>query len=284
MKHSFKINMMAFAVATAVAVAGSAAFAARPPGVGGGGGKKPPTELGNNLSFAAMIVGGGGPTLRLPCSLTPTDPYGPQSTQYPGYWLQKTEAVWQAACDNTAATADVTATWGANLLGDASLKAGRPIRVEMVLTESGGTNDNPGYVVVNLTPTLEDRLSTYGTNGTTQATDYTVYDSGAKLKIEQCEDETCAVIVATPLPEGNATAELNSMGNIVYGYNWGTKGKTNAPAAGIYKLTFTANNTTIVSAPGAQNCAAEDNCTFVIINVSPGGSGGGKPPGAGEGE
>jgi len=64
-------------------------------------------------------------------------------------------------------TANVTATWGANLLGEAeALKAGRPIRVEMVLTESGGPAENPGYVVVNLTPTLEDRLSTYGTDGT----------------------------------------------------------------------------------------------------------------------
>jgi hypothetical protein len=245
---------------------------------------KPTVELGNNLSFAAKIVGGGGPTLRATCSTTPTPPYGPQSTLYPGYWLQKTEAVWQAACDNTATTADVTATWGANLLGDASLKAGRPIRVEMTLTESGGTVDNPGYVVVNLTPTLDDRLSTYGTNGTQQFTNYTVYDNGAKLRIEQCTDEACTPPLTTILPEAIATAELNSLGNIVYGYNWGTKGKTNAPAAGIYKLTFTAKNTTIVSAPLAQTCPAGENCTYVIINVTPGGSGGGKPPGAGEGE
>ena len=248
---------------------------------------KPTVELGNNLSFAAWFVGGGGPALRLPCDLVPTDPDGPECTLYPGYWCQKTEAEWQAACvvGPPDGSVGVTATWGANLLGDASLKAGRPIRVEMVLTESGGPPDNKGFVVVNLTPTLEDRLSTYGTDGTEQTTDYTVYDNGAKLKIEQCEDETCEVTKPTPiLPEGPATAELNSLGNIVYGYNWGTKGRTNAPAAGIYKLTFTANNTTIASAPGAQNCAAGENCTYVIITVSPGGSGGGKPPGAGEGE
>jgi hypothetical protein len=195
--------------------------------------------------------------------------------------------LWTAECTTATVEDDVqvTATWGANLLGEAeALKAGRPIRVEMVLTESGGPPDNPGYVVVNLTPTLEDRLSTYGTDGTEQLTDYTVYDNGAKLKIEQCENVSCQNIIATILPETTATAELNSLGNIVYGYNWGTKGRTNAPAAGIYKLTFTANNTTIMSAPGAQNCQAGDNCTYVIITVSPGGSGGGKPPGAGEGE
>jgi hypothetical protein len=289
MKYSFKINMMAFAVAGVLAGMGGFsgdAFAAKgSPGPPEGGGRPGGETLGNNLSYAAMIVGGGGPTLRLGCQDTAIAPSGPECTLYPGYWCQKTDATWSAAC-TTATVADgveVTATWGANLLGDASLKAGRPIRVEMVLTESGGITGNPGYVVVNLTPTLEDRLSTYGTNGTMQYTDYTVYDNGAKLKIEQCQDETCAVIVATPLREGIATAELNSMGNIVYGYNWGTKGKASAPAAGIYKLTFTANNTTIVSNPGAQSCT-EGNCTFVIINVSPGGSGGGKPPGAGEGE
>lgn len=244
---------------------------------------KPTVELGNNLSYAAMIVGGGGPTLRIACPTAAIAPSGPQCNQYPGYWCQKTEATWSAEC-TTATTANVTATWGANLLGDASLKAGRPIRVEMVLTESGGVPDNQGYVVVNLTPTLEDRLSTYGTDGTAQVTDYTVYDNGAKLKIEQCDNLSCQNITGTILPEQIFTAELNSTGNIVYGYNWGTKGKASAPAAGIYKLTFTANNTTIVSAPGAQNCPAGENCTYVIINVSPGGSGGGKPPGAGEGE
>jgi hypothetical protein len=288
MKYSFKINMMAFAVAGVLAGMGGFsgdAFAAKgSPGPPEGGGRPGGETLGNNLSYAAMIVGGGGPTLRLGCQDTAIAPSGPECTLYPGYWCQKTDATWSAAC--TTATVDdsveVTATWGANLLGD-SLKAGRPIRVEMVLTESGGTADNPGYVVVNLTPNLEDRLSTYGTDGTTQSTDYTVYDNGAKLKIEQCTDAACTPPLTTILPDGTASAELNSMGNIVYGYNWGTKGKASAPEAGIYKLTFTANNTTIVSAPGAQNCAV-GNCTYVIINVSPGGSGGGKPPGAGEGE
>ena len=240
---------------------------------------KPAVELGNNLSFAAKFVPNttGAPPLRATCSNALTPPQGSECTSFPGYYCQKTDAVWQAACDIApVGSLNVTATWGANLLGDAPLKAGRPIRVEMVLTESGGTA-GPGYVVTNLTPELEDRLATYGTNGTVQNTNYTVWDAGARLKIEKCADEACVQPIGT-IVDGVATAELNSLGNIVYGYNWGTKGKASAPVAGIYKLTFTANGTTITSAPGAQDCAEGTNCTYVIITVTQAaGGGGGKP-------
>jgi len=195
---------------------------------------------------------------------------------FPGYWCQKTAAVWQAACTTAAAdSVGVTATWGANLLGG-NISAGKPIRVEMVLTEAGGPTDNPGYVVVKLTDEL-DRLATYGTDGSVQKTDYTVLDVGATLRIETCENLGCATPSGTILPDTEFTPEINSLGNVVYGYNWGTKGKTNSPAAGIYKLTFTAKNTMIVSAPGAQNCPALENCTYVIIDVKQS-SGGGGPP------
>lgn len=242
----------------------------------------PAAELGNNLSFAAKLVPGGGPALRLPCAETASDPSGPRCTLFPGYWCQKTEAVWQAACTTAAADGStlVSAGWGANLLGDASIKAGRPIRVEMVLTESGGPTAQ-GYVVTKLTDEL-DRLATYGTNGTIQNTNYTVFDAGATLKIETCANASCEVPTGTILPETIFTPEINSLGNIVYGYNWGTKGKKSAPSAGIYKLTFSANGTTLANAPGAQMCSPEDNCTYVIITVSSaaggGGGGGGQGP------
>lgn len=240
---------------------------------------QPGEEYGNNLSFATKFVpvvpsSGEGTFLRLDCSTTPTPPSGAQCSLFPGYWCQKTAATWQAACEVTG-TADVTATWGANLLGDATLSAGRPIRVEMVLTESGGTSDNPGYIVVKLTDEL-DRLATYGTDGTPQYKEYTVLDDGATLKIETCGNLACDPPTGTILPEQAFTPEINSLGNVVYGYNWGTKGRTNAPAAGIYKLTFTANYTTILSAPGAQRCA-DGSCAFVIIDVRQSSGGGGRP-------
>jgi hypothetical protein len=242
---------------------------------------KPTVELGNNLSFATKFVGtAGAPATRLTCDpFSPTSPRGPQCVDFPGWWCQKTEAVWQAVCGPGALGTVVAASWGANLLPGASLKAGRPIRVEMTLTEVG--NAANGYVVQNLTPDLEDRFATYGTQGVEQPSDYVVFDSGATLKIERCADMACAVPTSTVLPETPITAELNSVGKVVYGYNWGTKGKTTAPTAGIYKLTFTANATVIGSAPGgAYQCAAPDNCTYTIINVLPAG----KPSNPGGGE
>jgi len=242
-------------------------------------GKPPPhVEMGNNLSFATKFVPNAinAPTLRLACSTTPTDPDGPYcSTQFPGYWCQKTLAVWQAACieGSGPGPTTVTALWGNNLLGDAPLKAGRPIRVEMVLTESGGTA-GPGYIVTNLTPELEDRLATYGTDGAVQNTDYVVFDDGARLKIETCVDTGCTQ-TSGEIYEGAFIPEINSLGKVVYGYNWGTAGKATAAQPGIYKLTFTAIGTTIDSAPGAQPCTV-GNCTFVIITVTQSAGGGGR--------
>jgi hypothetical protein len=254
------------------------------PAAFGKGKPLPEEEYGNNLSFATKFVpevpatGEGTFLGRGTCPAVATPPDGPQCNLFPGYWCQKTEAFWQATCAIApAGSVGVTATWGANLLGDATISAGRPIRVEMVLTEAGGAPINPGYRVIKLTDEL-DRLATYGTDGTVQNTDFTVLDVGATLRIETCENLGCATPSGTVLPDTEFTPEINSLGNVVYGYNWGTKGKANAPAAGIYKLTFTAINTTIVSAPGAQNCAAGENCTYVIIDVKQSSGGGGGPP------
>lgn len=268
------MNKSLLAIAIALALAASpTAFAKGKP--------TPGEEYGNNLSFATKFVpavpaSGEGTFLRGDCLADATPPGGPYCNLFPGYWCQKTEAFWQAACTTAeAGTVAVTATWGANLLGG-NISAGKPIRVEMVLTEAGGSANNPGYVVVKLTDEL-DRLATYGTSGTPQYTDFTVLDVGATLRIETCENLGCTTITGTILTDTEFTPEINSLGNVVYGYNWGTKGKMNTPAAGIYKLTFTANNTTIVSAPGAQNCPALENCTYVVINVKQSSGGGNRP-------
>lgn len=246
--------------------------AAPPPGKG-----KPPVEeeTGNNLSYAGKFVPStvGAPSLRLTCldQLQPPDATDPKCTDFPDYWCQKTAATWQAACV-TAMTAIVNANWGANLVGDGVLKAGKPIRVEMGLVDATSPLQTR-IIVTNLTPDLEDRFATYGTNGaTTSDTSYSVFDAGATLKIETCNTSECLVPTGVVLPEGPMSAEINSLGNIVYGYNWGTKGRTNAPAPGTYKLTFCANNTQILGANSPK--PVEDNCTSVVKTLTVGGRGG----------
>jgi hypothetical protein len=173
----------------------------------------------------------------------------------------------------TADTASVATAWGANLLGDAPLKAGRPIRVEMGLTEVGGVT-GVGYVVTKLTPELDDRLATYGTNATTQTTSFVVWDAGATLLVQKCADPACVQTTGSPVFDGVMSAEINSLGKVVYGFNWGTGGKASAAEPGTYRLTFSTNNTSIGSTNG-QVCGPK--CTYVIIEVTQSAGGGGPP-------
>lgn len=262
---------------TAIALAVGCAMTAS---VALGGNEPVAEEVGNNLSYPAKFLGTeGAPALRLPCTGDPTVPSGPQCTdfaEYPGefFWCQKTEATWQAAC--TAApgiTTVVNANWGANLVGDGRLMAGKPIRVEMNLAETGlSALPMPGYAVIKLTPDLEDRFATYGTRGDPLSVTYSVFDAGASLMIEACDDPACVDIAGTVLPRGPMSSEINATGNIVYGYNWGIKGGANAPEAGTYKLTFFANQALIASSNG-QLCPLGENCTFVIVTLAPGAGG-----------
>jgi hypothetical protein len=312
MKHSFRINMMAFAVATAVAVAGSAAFAAKPLGVGGG--KKPTTELGNNLSQPAKFLSGGTtnpPTVRVPCdtysSTTNQDPtllpVLQADTNY--YWLQKSESTWTADCSSGVTVTDygsvveLKGDWGDNLTGGGMLKAGKPIRVEMGLFEVIESPDGPipvsgsGYPITNLTPDLADRLATYGLKCVSDCTvspvaaiadmPYRVFDGTARLTIVQTAP------TAKSIYDGPMTAEINSTGGVVYGFNWGTSGRTNAPQAGTYEIEFTIDNPNshMGSVADGTLCTPDDDttggCARVTIVLTAGGRGG-PPPGSGEGE
>ncbi len=78
-----------------------------------------------------------------------------------GYYYVQGVHSWQAGCIENQPSATVTAAWGDNLTGDASLKAGSPIRVEMGL--DAGPVGLTGFTVVKLEPLELDRLSAYGT-------------------------------------------------------------------------------------------------------------------------
>ena len=198
---------------------------------------------GSNLSVPAVFVPGvsadGAPALRGGECGNAKSPTGPMSLVYPGYWLQKSEPVWQAQCAE-AVTMDVTANWGDNLTSRPLVSSRQPIRVEIGLE---GTPVSPmtGYAVEKLTPDAEDRLATYGTRGApTSFPVVRVFDSGSRLRIERTDGPGGVVY------DGPMSAEINSVGAVVYGYNWGVKGKGNRALPGTYRITFTVSRARIV--------------------------------------
>ena len=279
--------------ATTSAMAAGGPPAGRGGGGGGPGGGGETETLGNNLSVPAVFVpsstAAGAPALRLPRG-SAVAPSGPQSDVFSGYWLQKTEATWSADC-STAAAASVVADWGDNLTASPSIAAGKPVRVEVGLLDPNAKGMT-GYLVDNLTPTLADRNATYGTNGTTFTTgnpgapETRVWDSGAHLTIVPVVDG----VAGSPIYDGAMTAEINSTGAVVYGYNWGIGGSQNGPAAGTYRLTFTTSDATTIT--GVADAAAarvptfEDHSTILEITVGAGsgsGTGSGRGGGVGNG-
>jgi hypothetical protein len=274
----------------ALAIPGAAAYAAPPDGVG-------EETLGNNLSVPAIFVQttDGAPSLRLPCSETAQAPGADgalPSSLYPGYWLQKTDATWSATC-LVAESATVTADWGDNLTTAGSLTAGKPIRVEVGLFDPAAVGLT-GYAITNLTPLLEDRIASYGTRGL-DGDAYTtgdagapvtrVWDPAATLTIEQLVDGSWVVVV----PTAAMSAEINSTGSVVYGFNWGSKGRKNTPSSGDYRATFTTSGATTINAisdeSGINVPTFTVNSTTLEFSLAPQnrGGGGGSSGGPGQG-
>ncbi|MFN2320290.1 MAG: hypothetical protein ABR500_11510 [Dermatophilaceae bacterium] len=191
------------------------------------------------------------------------------------YYVQG-EDDWQASCTTELVdTVDVTADWGDNLTG-APLKAGTPIRVEMGLLATNPTGyEFTGFSVVKLTDQL-DREATYGTLGVAEPSygEVRAWDADAHLKIAKT-DNTLTVIDAA------ATAEINSTGRVVYGWNW------QLPEAGEYLITFTAPNVTFVGSDVGS--VVDGDTVTLLVNVAAtagggGGGGGGQGGGGGGGQ
>jgi hypothetical protein len=256
LKSAIWLTIMASAVAIA---------AGGPPE---GKGRKPPSEATNNLSVPAIMVSGvaggytncGGmewsdliPPTGTPLSGYPIDPLAE-------YFVQKVHK-WQAQCMTGpgGGAVSVYAAWGDNLGGDAKLRAGSPIRVELVLTDTSGVLGK-GYNVVKLEPSKLDRESAYGTLAPAISQDMTpvVHDGGAKLLITGPDGFSVAVDPLKP--------EINATGKVVYGY------QLTAPAPGPYDITFTMPNLTI---SGCDVGTCGDGHT-ASLTITVGGGGGGK--------
>ena len=243
----------------------------------------------NNLSVPLWVTS-DGTSISIPgganCSLdsTPTPLVGPSGEPISGYPIDPLAYYyvqgihkWQAPCatwDEVDGLGEpvrvpVTAAWGDNLAGDAKLKVGSPIRVEIVLTQDS-IDTQQGFTVVKLDPSALDRESPYGTLATddgsgtfsANASDFVplVYDSQAWLTIVG-NDGTVVVDEA-------ATAEVNATGKVVYGYN------LRVPSAQTYEITYTLPNVEITSSDAG--ICADQECSLLITVGSGGGGGGGK--------
>ena len=260
------------ALAALLAVPGAAL--AKGPGGGGGGGGGGETTLTNNLSVPAIIVSATGlvqPFTGLLCDGAYTPPTGVPQTGFEidptAYYFVQGVNKWQAPCVLAAAADAVTATpdWGDNLSGDAKLKVGSPIRVEVGL--DAGAKEMLGLTVLKLQPSALDRVSAYGTLATGDLTtgfvaspalsaETRVFDDDATLKIYN-------KVSGAVIYDGEATAEINATGRIVYGYN------LRVPTAGTYTIEFRTVNVETITG------TSEPYLFSLDIVVGGGGGGGG---------
>ncbi|HSN69945.1 MAG TPA: hypothetical protein VLT59_00485 [Steroidobacteraceae bacterium] len=271
-----------------------------------GKGNKPSSEVGNNLSVPAIIAGGTsafpiacgtegftdllepdkGPVYYAESCAETHD--GPVCRAEGNYYVQR-DAKWQAPCLQVL-SADASAKWGDNLAGgDAKLKVGSPIRVELVLWESTGLAvGEQGYLVIKLEPDELDRLSDYGHLARGSGTEgdpfagspyavgdmlpdggtfgAVVHDPDARLTIEQIVDG----IPVSTVYDGKAGAEINATGKVVYGHN------LRVSAVGTYRITYTMTNVNITGCD-VGDCTSGKTVVLPIEVISGGGGGGGKP-------
>jgi hypothetical protein len=253
--------------------------AAPPPGKG-----KPSSEATQNLSVPAILVGSLGTLVCGESDLFPSALVKPTGTPLTGYevtgyyWVQKVHT-WQAQCFNDT-QASVLGAWGDNLSGDAKLKVGSPIRVEIVLTnDTDFSGTLQGYAVLKLQPSLADRLSAYGHAAAGDAVSgwgddpanfspasWVVHDAGMQISVQNLDTGQFVVPLQPIKPEINAT------GKIVYGYN------LRVSAAGNYQIRF--NTTPAVTFEGVDAGTFDANNAYLdIVVTAKAGGGGGKKGG-----
>lgn len=265
--------------------ASAVAFAAGPPPGKGPGGHEEGGS--NNLSVPAIMIGGvagnavgcGSDGTFGGLSAPEGTPLGNWPINPSDYYYVQGVHSWQADCTQVAAdpgAVSVDGEWGDNLTGDAKLRAGSPIRVELLMFDANGTQAQAsGYEVVKLEPDTLDRLSAYGTLATPDGGGGyaatagvmrpVVYDVGARWSVYS--DDAGEYFIE----EEAIGPEINATGKVVYGYN------LRVPAAGTYTITFIMPNVTFNSCD-AGTCL-NDTAQLTIDVAGGGGSGGSKGKG-----
>jgi hypothetical protein len=257
-----------FMILTVVPAAGAKGGPPHPPGEEG-------EEAANNLSVPAIFIPGlaaspFGSVVTCTDADDSVDPTGDMGVivdgvlEHPDYYVQGI-ADWQSDCGE-AGVAEVAAgaEWGDNLT-NAPLKQGTPIRTEIGFLAEG-VEPMPGYTVVKLDPTLLDRESHYGTLGSEELfAEVRVWVSGVTLDIRN-DDGT-----EVPADQVDFSAEINSTGRIVYGFNW------QKPVAGEYTITVYAGGIELTSTDAGALIDSDGDGVFdtVTLDVSVGNKGGG---------
>ena len=294
-----KLTVTVVLVIAAMSIAGPAFGQGRGNGKGGGNGGGPGEETTpNSLSVPAIFVADPVP-LSLPVGLLvypESDPLPPLG----GFSVDNEEGLyfvqgihrWQA--DNFVGVPGepVYAAWGDNLKGDARLKVGSPIRVEVglyALYPPDGEDAMTGWNVIKLEPQELDRLAPYGTvalvdpvNGyvSEDQTPYIPAENPIALRYPEVRVYDSDATWTITGPEGYllqipARAEINSTGRIVYGHNL----RVGDP--GTYTIQFYAPNVDIQGTDDGDGAVLIDGNTVALdIEVQTGGGkGGGRPDG-----
>jgi hypothetical protein len=217
----------------------------------------------------------------LTCDGSAVPPTGVPLTGYevPGFFYVQGVHAWRAGCLENYVAATAAAEWGDNLGGDASMKVGSPIRVEIGLLADAATMGLPeltGWEVVKLQPSMLDRLSAYGTAAT--ETEPGVFTSNPVTPYPETRVWAAGSLLTIAGPGYSlneiASAEINATGRIVYGYN------LRVPTAGDYTITYMFPGVDVTSTDigSVIDDEAGDSVTLTITVSGGGGGGGGNRP------
>ncbi len=276
--YAFALVLVASLVIPATALAKGT------PGGGGGGGRPGGETLANSLSVPTIMIGGSFTGVTCGTSEAPSVLVAPNGMPLTGYEIDPAAyyyvqgvSKWQAQCFS-ATFATATAEWGDNLSGDASLKAGSPIRVELGLFNADTTVvPMQGYTVLKLEPSKLDRESAYGTiatpdgaggyYATAEILPARVFDGGVTFSVKNVGTGAYVVPLGT-----NPTAEINATGKVVYGYN------LRVTQAGQYEITFVLPSVDIsgVDVGTYVTDPLGPDTVTLVITVAGGGGGGGR--------
>ena len=195
----------------------------------------------------------------------------------PSYYEQKSINTWQGEWVAAGGVQqDVTAKWGDNLTGTASLNSGSKIRIEMALTKDVSSTPMTSYPMALLSGSgINELQGTTGVANTATTTAF-VMATNARLAIHRLDAQGGTEIAVVDnqalfdptVPDGlnKLSGEIPVSGNFTYGYVWDPS--ATGSTAGWYRITFLLDAT---SQHGTGNPSNHTSITTISngMQVSP---------------